>query len=318
MSVAIRAVLTPAMPNDAHAPVLLDEVLDGLRVRADGSYLDGTFGRGGHARAVLERLGPQGRLLLMDRDPQAVAVARREFAADARTAIRHGNFADLADWDATLAGLDGVLLDLGVSSPQLDDAARGFSFRADAALDMRMDPTSGESAAQFLARASEAEIADVLWNFGEERMSRRIARAILARRHDAPLTRTGELAELIAGIVGQPPSGRHPATRSFQALRIAVNGEMDALARGLRGAVARLRVGGRLCVISFHSLEDRAVKHFLREQSQAAPARRGLPPPPAAPLSLRLIGHARMPGDAELARNPRARSAVLRVAEKIA
>lgn len=305
------------MIDEAHVPVLLNETLEGLYVGDDGTYLDATFGRGGHARAVLEKLGPRGRLLLMDRDPAAVAAARREFGADARVAIRHGNFADLADWDATLAGLDGVLLDLGVSSPQLDDAGRGFSFRADAPLDMRMDPTSGMSAADFLARVDEKEIADVLWNYGEERMSRRIARAIVARRADAPVTRTGELAELVAAIVGRPPSGKHPATRSFQALRIAVNGEMDALQRGLRGAVARLRAGGRLCVISFHSLEDRAVKQFLRDQAQAPPTRRGLPPPAPASLSLRLIGHAQMPNDAELARNPRARSAVLRVAEKL-
>lgn len=305
------------MIDEAHVPVLLSETLEGLYVGDDGTYLDATFGRGGHARAVLAKLGPRGRLLLMDRDPAAVAAARREFASDARVAIRHGNFADLADWDATLAGLDGVLLDLGVSSPQLDDAQRGFSFRADAPLDMRMDPTSGMSAADFLARANEKEIADVLWNYGEERMSRRIARAIVARRADAPIARTGELAELVAGIVGRPPSGKHPATRSFQALRIAVNGEMDALQRGLRAAVARLRVGGRLCVISFHSLEDRAVKQFLRDQSQAPATRRGLPPPAPESLSLRLIGHAQMPGEAELARNPRARSAVLRVAEKL-
>ncbi|MBU6198082.1 MAG: 16S rRNA (cytosine(1402)-N(4))-methyltransferase RsmH [Xanthomonadaceae bacterium] len=306
------------MPDNAHAAVMLDETLEGLRVRADGVYLDGTFGRGGHAQGVLERLGAHGRLLLMDRDPEAVAAARRNFASDARVAIRHGNFAEIADWDATLAGLDGVLLDLGVSSPQLDDAARGFSFRVDAPLDMRMDPTHGMSAAEFLARADEREIADVLWNYGEERMSRRIARAIVAQRRSAPIARTGELADLIAGIVGRPPSGKHPATRSFQALRIAVNGEMDALEKGLRGAVARLRAGGRLCVISFHSLEDRVVKQFLRDQSQAPAARRGLPPVQAAALSLRLIGHAQMPGEAELARNPRARSAVLRVAEKLA
>lgn len=305
------------MIDEAHVPVLLSETLEGLYVGDDGTYLDATFGRGGHARAVLAKLGPRGRLLLMDRDPAAVAAARREFASDARVAIRHGNFADLADWDATLAGLDGVLLDLGVSSPQLDDAQRGFSFRADAPLDMRMDPTGGMSAADFLARANERQIADVLWNYGEERMSRRIARAIVARRADAPIARTGELAELVAGIVGRPPSGKHPATRSFQALRIAVNGEMDALQRGLRAAVARLRVGGRLCVISFHSLEDRAVKQFLRDQSQAPATRRGLPPPAPESLSLRLIGHAQMPGEAELARNPRARSAVLRVAEKL-
>ncbi len=305
------------MTSDAHTPVMLIEVLDGLRLRADGTYLDGTFGRGGHARAVLDRLRANGRLLLMDRDPAAVAVARHEFGADARVAIRHGSFADLADWDATTAGLDGVLLDLGVSSPQLDDAARGFSFRADAPLDMRMDPGSGESAAEFLARADEREIADVLWKFGEERMSRRIARAIVEHRREAPLARTSEFAELVARVVGRPPSGKHPATRCFQALRIAVNGELDALDNGLRGALERLKPGGRLAVISFHSLEDRAVKLFLREQSQPPMTRRGLPPPPAATPRIKLISHAQFPGEEELARNPRARSAVLRVAEKL-
>ena len=306
------------MTDSAHTPVMLIEVLDGLRIRANGTYLDGTFGRGGHARAVLERLGADGRLLLMDRDPQAVAVARRDFAGDARVAIRHGSFAELADWDATKTGLDGVLLDLGVSSPQLDDAARGFSFRADAPLDMRMDPTSGESAAQFLARAEEREIAEVLWRFGEERMSRRIARAIVERRRETPITSTSEFADVVASVVGRPPSGKHPATRSFQALRIAVNGELDALEKGLQGALARLRPGGRLAVISFHSLEDRAVKQFLRAQSQAQVTRRGLPPPPSSPLRMRLVGNAQFPGGDELERNPRARSAVLRVAEKLA
>ena len=305
------------MTSDAHTPVMLTQVLDGLRLRVDGTYLDGTFGRGGHARAVLERLRANGRLLLMDRDPAAIAVARREFASDARVAIRHGSFADLVDWEATTAGLDGVLLDLGVSSPQLDDAARGFSFRADAPLDMRMDPTSGESAAEFLARADEREIADVLWKFGEERMSRRIARAIVEHRLEAPLARTGEFAALVARVVGRPPSGKHPATRSFQALRIAVNGELDALEKGLHGALERLKPGGRLAVISFHSLEDRVVKQFLREQSQPPMTRRGLPPPPSATPRMKLISHAQFPGEEELARNPRARSAVLRVAEKL-
>jgi len=305
------------MDEDAHIAVLLNEALDGLSVKGDGTYLDGTFGRGGHARAVLDRLGASGRLLLMDRDPAAVAVARREFGGDARVAIRHSSFADLADWDATTAGLDGVLLDLGVSSPQLDDATRGFSFRADAPLDMRMDPTSGESAAQFLARASENEIADVLWKFGEERMSRRIARVIVQSRGETPITRTGEFAELVARVVGRSPSGKHPATRSFQALRIAVNGELDALEKGLRGALLRLRPGGRLAVISFHSLEDRAVKQFLRAQSQAPVTRRGLPPPPEAAPCMKLIGHAQFAGAQELELNPRARSAVLRIAEKL-
>ena len=304
------------MTSEAHVAVMLEEVLDGLRIRENGTYFDGTFGRGGHARAVLAKLGIEGRLLLMDRDPQAVAAARQEFGGDKRVAIRHGDFADLAEWPATHAGLDGVLLDLGVSSPQLDDAERGFSFRADAPLDMRMDPTSGESAAEFLARASETEIADVLWKFGEERMSRRIARAIVERRTTDPITRTGELAALVSRVVGRPPSGKHPATRTFQALRIAVNGELDALDRGLQGALARLRPGGRLAVISFHSLEDRAVKQFMRDKSSPPPTRRGLPPPAHVDLPLTLIGSAQFAGDAELVRNPRARSAVLRVAER--
>jgi 16S rRNA (cytosine1402-N4)-methyltransferase len=305
------------MVSDAHVPVMLHEVLEGLAIRADGTYLDGTFGRGGHARAVLEKLDGNGRLLVMDRDPQAVAAARQEFGGDARVSIRHGDFADLAEWPATHGGLDGVLLDLGVSSPQLDDAERGFSFRADAPLDMRMDPTSGESAAEFLARASESEIADVLWTYGEERMSRRIAKAIVARRAENPVARTSELAELVARVVGGKKSGKHPATRTFQGLRIAVNGELDALDRGLKGALARLRPGGRLTVISFHSLEDRAVKHFLRDKSSLPPIRRGLPPPPQVELPLKLIGNAQFAGEEELERNPRARSAVLRVAERL-
>ncbi len=301
----------------AHIPVMLEEAIAGLNLRNDGTYLDGTFGRGGHARALLARLGPEARLLLMDRDPAAVAVARAEFGADPRVAIRHGSFADLTEWEAVGEGLDGVLLDLGVSSPQLDDAARGFSFQSDAPLDMRMDPTHGESAARFLMRANEAQITDVLWQFGEERHSRRIARAIIERRRETPIERTGDLADLIAQTIGRREPGKHPATRSFQALRIAVNGELDALERGLKGALARLRPGGRLVVISFHSLEDRIVKRFIRAESQQAPTRHGLPPPPAAVLRLKPIGSAQFPGARETAANPRARSAVLRVAERL-
>ncbi len=306
------------MTPEAHVPVMLKETLDGLRVRDGGTYLDGTFGRGGHAREILRRLDDDGRLLLMDLDPQAIAAARQEFGGDARVSIRHGSFADLAEWPATQEGLDGVLLDLGVSSPQLDDAERGFSFRADAPLDMRMNTASGESAAEFLARATEAEIADVLRKFGEERMSRRIAKVIVERRGETPIARTGELAEIVARVVGRSPSGKHPATRTFQALRIAVNGELDALDRGLQGALSRLRPGGRLAVISFHSLEDRAVKHFMRDKSSLPPIRRGLPPPPQVELPLKLVGGAQFAGEEELARNPRARSAVLRVAERAA
>ena len=301
-----------------HIPVMLGEAVEGLSVRADGRYLDGTFGRGGHARAVLSRLGTAGRLLLMDRDPAAIDAARAEFADDARVTIRHANFSGLADWEETAPGLDGVLLDLGVSSPQLDEAARGFSFMADAPLDMRMDTTGGPSAAEFLARASEREIADVLWQYGEERHSRRLARAIVADRDTTPFTRTGQLAALIERVVGRREPAKHPATRSFQALRIRVNGELDALQQGLDAALQRLRPGGRLSVISFHSLEDRVVKLFIRDHSGRVQNSRRGPPVAAAPALLAAVGKAQFPSDAELAANPRSRSAVLRVAEKLA
>jgi 16S rRNA (cytosine1402-N4)-methyltransferase len=305
------------MAERQHIPVMLNEAVEGLAVREGGRYLDGTFGRGGHARAVLSRLGPNGRLLLMDRDPQAIATAQKEFAGDPRVSIRHANFSTLAEWDETAEGLDGVLLDLGVSSPQLDEAARGFSFMADAPLDMRMDPTQGESAADFLAHADEREIADVLWTFGEERFSRKIARAIVEQRNESPITRTGELAALIERVVGRREPGKHPATRSFQALRIRVNGELDALQHGLDAALARLNVGGRLSVISFHSLEDRAVKLFIRDHSGRVQGSRRGPPVAAAPARLAAVGKAQFPSEAEQAANPRARSAVLRVAEKL-
>jgi 16S rRNA (cytosine1402-N4)-methyltransferase len=300
-----------------HVPVMLMQAVDALAVKPDGVYLDGTFGRGGHAREVLKRLGAGGRLLLLDRDPLAVATARAEFGQDPRVHLRHGSFAGLAEWDATEDGLDGVLLDIGVSSPQLDDPQRGFSFQADAPLDMRMDTSQGESAAEFLARADEAQIADVLYEYAEERMSRRIARWIVERRDTDPIRTTAQLAELCARAIPRREPGKHPATRTFQALRIAVNGELDALRQGLEGARQRLRPGGRLAVISFHSLEDRIVKQFIRDHSQPPPARRGLPPPPHAPLTLRALGSARQPDAEEIERNPRARSAVLRVAERL-
>ena len=303
----------------AHVPVLRDECVAALAIRPDGTYLDGTFGRGGHARAILAQLGPAGRLLLIDKDPDAVAHAREAFANDARVAIRHGSFATLGEWDATQAGLHGVLLDLGVSSPQLDSAHRGFSFQAEGPLDMRMDPTAGESAAAFLARAGEAEIADVLWQLGEERLSRRIARAIVAERGEAPLATTTQLAALVARTIGHREPGKHPATRTFQALRIHVNHELDDLVQALEGATQRLVDGGRLAVISFHSLEDRIVKRFIRDEERPPTGgRRGLPPPPNAKLPrLRAIGDAVRPSDAELAVNPRARSATLRIAERV-
>ncbi|HET6603840.1 MAG TPA: 16S rRNA (cytosine(1402)-N(4))-methyltransferase RsmH [Xanthomonadaceae bacterium] len=301
-----------------HLPVMFKQVMDGLRVVEDGTYLDGTFGRGGHARGVLDRLGPAGRLLVMDKDPEAIAVAQDEFGGDARVAVRHGSFAGLAEWDATAAGLDGVLLDLGVSSPQLDRPERGFSFAADGPLDMRMDPGHGPSAAQWLARADEQEIAQVLWQYGEERMSRRIARAIVSRRVDAPIRTTAQLAGLIAGGVGRGESGRHPATRSFQAIRIHINGELAELDAGLEAAYARLRPGGRLAVISFHSLEDRRVKRFIAAHARPPAANRRLPPHAGFVPSLRGIGAAQKPDATEVAANPRARSAVLRVAERLA
>jgi 16S rRNA (cytosine1402-N4)-methyltransferase len=298
-----------------HIPVMRDAVLAGLAVKPDGCYLDGTFGRGGHARAILERLGPSGRLLVMDRDPEAIAHAHREFGGDARVSIRHANFSEMGDWHAARTGLDGILLDLGVSSPQLDDASRGFSFQSDAPLDMRMDPTAGESAAEFLARAVESEIAEVLFRYGEERMSRRIARAIVARRAAAPVRSTRELAELVERVLGRRERHKHPATRTFQALRLHVNDELGSLERALPAAASVLEPGGRLAVISFHSLEDRIVKQFIRGP-QPRPMRRGLPQPEVAPSPLRAVGRKRLADAVEVARNPRARSAVLRIAEK--
>jgi len=310
-----------AQPPSLHLPVLLGEVMDGLRVQADGTYLDGTFGRGGHARGILESLGDGGRLLLMDKDPDAIAAAGEAFGRDPRVAVRRGSFADMGTWDAAQAGLDGVLLDLGVSSPQLDVAERGFSFGRDGPLDMRMDPEAGESAAQWLARADEGAIADVIWSYGEDRMSRRIARAIVAARASTPLERTGQLAELVAAVVPRrkPVRGQkevHPATRTFQAIRIHINRELDDLALGLDAAHAALKPGGRLAVISFHSLEDRIVKRFIARHAKEPAGNRRLPAPGAFVPTLHAIGDATKAGSAELAANPRARSAVLRVAEK--
>jgi 16S rRNA (cytosine1402-N4)-methyltransferase len=297
-----------------HAPVMPVEVIEALQIRPDGAYLDGTFGRGGHARLVLHHLGPQGCLLLMDRDPAAIAQAQADFDADPRVRIRQANFAGMNEW-AEADGLDGVLLDLGVSSPQLDDASRGFSFQAEGPLDMRMDPGSGRSAAEWLAAASEVEIADVLWRYGEERLSRRIARAVVERREEQPLTSTSQLAELVAKTIGYRERNKHPATRTFQALRIHVNDELGALETGLEAALERLKPGGRLVVISFHSLEDRVVKHFMRGQGSLPANRRNLPPLEVPPSRLNALGK-QFAGAEELAANPRSRSAVLRVAEK--
>ncbi|KAF1701083.1 16S rRNA (cytosine(1402)-N(4))-methyltransferase RsmH [Pseudoxanthomonas suwonensis] len=308
----------PADPSTpaAHLPVLFAEVLDGLRVVPEGRYLDGTFGRGGHARGVLERLGPGGRLLLMDKDPEAIAVAEAGFGSDPRVSIRRGSFTGMADWDEA-RDLDGILLDLGVSSPQLDVAERGFSFGKDGPLDMRMDPDSGESAAEWLARADEREIADVLWTYGEERQSRRIARAIVVARAQQPITRTAQLASLIASVVPRGKDRSNPATRSFQAIRIHINRELADLEAGLDAALAALRPGGRLAVISFHSLEDRMVKQFIARHSKAPPANRRLPEASVFVPALAALGGAIRAGAEELEANVRSRSAVLRVAEKL-
>jgi 16S rRNA (cytosine1402-N4)-methyltransferase len=313
---SVPAHLTSQDGQGLHLPVMFEQVMDGLRVLQEGAYLAGTFGRGGHARGVLQRLGAGGRLLLMDKDPEAIRVAEREFGADARVAIHRGSFIDLASWSEAQRGLDGVLFDLGVSSPQLDVAERGFSFGKDGPLDMRMDPESGESAANWLARADEREIADVLWTYGEEKLSRKIARTIVARRDDTPLLRTAQLAELISSVVGRGDSKIHPATRSFQAIRIFINRELEDLERGLAAAHERLKPGGRLAVISFHSLEDRIVKTFIAHESREEVDRRAPFAPPTRTLRLKPIARIK-PSVAEVAANPRSRSAVLRVAERL-
>ena len=302
----------------AHRTVLLREAVEALAIKPSGLYVDGTFGRGGHSRAILERLGPDGRLLALDRDPQAVAAARQ--ISDRRLIVEHRPFAELGDAvrQAGFGSVDGVLLDIGVSSPQIDEGARGFSFRFDAALDMRMDTSQGETAASFLARADIKEITEVIRNYGEERFAFQIAKKIVAARSERPVTTTGQLAALVREAVRTREPGQDPATRTFQALRIHVNQELDQLALVLPQAVDILAVGGRLAVISFHSLEDRIVKHFMREQSsdmlpKHLPLRSAELPLPR----LRLVGKPVKAGDEEVAANPRARSAVMRVAERL-
>jgi len=304
-----------------HQPVLLAEVLAGLNPRLAGCYLDATFGRGGHAAALLAALGPEGRLLALDRDPAAERCALDRFGGDSRFAFVRGAFGQLGERVAErgLTGrLDGVLLDLGVSSPQFDDPARGFSFGRNGPLDMRMDPETGINAATWLARVEEAELARVLAEWGEERFHRRVARALVAARRQAPITTTMQLAEIVAAAVPTREPGQHPATRAFQAIRIVVNDELGQLRAALPQAVRALAPGGRLAVISFHSLEDRMVKRFMRDQARGRewpldlPVRGG-----PEGMTLRLIGRALRPDAAEIAANPRARSAVLRVAERL-
>lgn len=302
-----------------HASVLLDGAVEALVHDPDGAYLDGTFGRGGHSRKILERLSMQGRLLAIDRDPQALAEART--IEDSRFAIERGEFARLREL-ASVHGLNGrlagILLDIGVSSPQLDDAERGFSFLRDGPLDMRMDPTQGESAAQWLARASGEDIAYVFKTYGEERFAKRLAKAIVERRRERPFERTQDLAEVIKTAHPAWEKGKHPATRAFQALRIHINGELEQLETALMAALDALAPGGHLVVISFHSLEDRRVKRFIRDQARGdTHLPRGMPIRDDQ-LNRRLepLGKALRPSAAEVEANPRARSAVMRVARK--
>ena len=314
------------MADGVHVPVLLEEAVAALRIAPDGTYVDATFGRGGHARAVLARLAAHGRLVAVDRDPDAEAAARVLAADDPRFAFRRAWFSDLPAVAAELApgGVDGVLLDLGISSPQIDDAARGFSFRHDGPLDMRMDPSRGESAADFLARATVRELTEVIRDYGEERFAQSIAGAIAAARARAPIVRTRQLRDVVGQAVGARTRGdwgQDPATRTFQALRIFVNAELSEVTLALPRIVPLLRAGARLAVISFHSLEDRIVKRFFVRASQpfagdAGAARLPLRSADLPPVALALVGRAVKPGAAEVAANPRARSAILRVAER--
>ncbi|VXC49149.1 S-adenosyl-dependent methyltransferase activity on membrane-located substrates [Pseudomonas sp. 9AZ] len=309
--------------NFRHITVLLDEAVEGLAVRANGCYLDGTFGRGGHSRLILEKLGPDGRLLGFDKDPLAIATGDALAAEDGRFVVVQRSFAELGDELAqrALAGkVSGILLDLGVSSPQLDDAERGFSFMNDGPLDMRMNPDAGVSAADFIASAAEEEIARVFKEYGEERFAKRMARAVVLRRAEQPFTRTADLAQVLTVANPAWEKGKNPATRAFQGLRIYINNELGDLESGLEAALENLEVGGRLVVISFHSLEDRIVKLFMRKHAKGEMDKlpRDLPIiPKAFEPRLKLIGKPVFASEAELAVNPRSRSAVMRIAEKM-
>lgn len=309
------------MSRGYHRPVLLEESVLALSIRPDGCYFDATFGRGGHSRAILARLGERGHLIGLDRDPEAVAAGRELADEDARFCILHRRLSQLLDAanEMGVCGrVDGLLLDLGVSSPQLDNPARGFSFTADGPLDLRMDPGSGEPAARWLAGAKEAQIARVLQEYGEERFARRIAAAIVRARSGGAVATTGELAALVESAVPTREPGKHPATRTFQALRILVNQELDELRAGLGQVLDLLAAGGRLVVISFHSLEDRLVKRFVRDQARGDALPRGVPVTESQRRPrLRPIGKAVRPSAAEAKANPRARSAIMRVAERL-
>jgi 16S rRNA (cytosine1402-N4)-methyltransferase len=300
-----------------HKSVLLEEAVDALAIKPGGVYVDATFGRGGHSRLILARLGEQGRLIALDRDPQAVAAGRD--IGDARLVVRHAAFSGLRQVLDVMGvkAVDGVLMDLGVSSPQLDDAARGMSFRFDAPLDMRMDTSRGKTAAQWLAQASQRQIAEVIKNYGEERFASEIAKAIVAARSRGPIATTRQLAEIVAQAVRTREQGQHPATRSFQAIRIYINQELEELSLALPRCLDALKPGGRLVVISFHSLEDRIVKRFFRDEARPrVPARLPLRAAEMPPGRLQPVGKPVRPGAQEVADNPRARSAIMRVAER--
>jgi 16S rRNA (cytosine1402-N4)-methyltransferase len=307
---------------ELHRPVLLHEAVEGLAVRADGVYVDGTFGRGGHSRAILAKLGAKGRLIALDRDPEACAAARILAEGDARLTIYRAAFSRLeriATEAGVLGRVDGVLLDIGVSSAQLDDPGRGFSFIQAGPLDMRMDPESGESAAQWLDHAPEQDIAHVLFTLGEERHARRIAKAIVAARAEAPIATTLQLAEIVSRASPRHDRHKHPATRSFQAIRIFINHELEELTSCLEQCLRVLAPAGRLAVISFHSLEDRIVKRFIRDHSRLpAPDPRAPWIEPTGKSDLKSVGKAIQASEDETRGNPRARSAVLRVAERLA
>ena len=302
-----------------HKTVLLEEAIEALRIKADGTYVDATFGRGGHSRAILAQLGSSGRLIAIDRDPEALMCAAT--ISDSRLAVFQANFGRIGQVvaEADSAGVDGVLLDLGVSSPQLDSAARGFSFRLDGPLDMRMDPGHGSTAAEWLALASEREIGEVIRRHGEERFAKQIARAIVTARSSEPVDRTRQLAQIVAKAVPTREPYQDPATRTFQALRIHINQELEELEMTLPQCLEMLNAGGRLVVISFHSLEDRIVKHYMRAQAQpgALPARLPVRAAELPKPRMKLVGKPIYPADDEVTANSRARSAVMRVAERV-
>ena len=302
-----------------HTPVLLNEILQGLKIRSDGVYIDCTFGRGGHSRAILDQLGEHGRLLAFDKDPDAIAAVDEQLLDDPRFTLMHGSYTRLEETVKTLKltkKVNGVFLDLGVSSPQLDDASRGFSFLRDGELDMRMDNSQGMTAAEWLNQATAEEIANVLYEYGDERFSRRIARVIVEQREEAPIMRTTQLADLVASAIPRKEKDKHPATRTFQAIRIFINRELEELDTVLTQAMNVLAVNGRLLVISFHSLEDRIVKRFMRDQSRGVEIPREIPVTHDVFKSKLIIvcKPVRCQPD-EIKNNPRARSAVLRIAE---